>query len=63
MTNSSSIRSQSICPKAKEKQIWKQTQAHEKDVFPVIAESEKYQLNEKLLPKASYQCTECGHKA
>ena len=31
--------------------------------FAVITESEKSQLNEKLLPKALYQCKECGHKA
>ena len=31
--------------------------------FAVIAESEKSQLNENLLSKASYQCKECGHKA
>ena len=29
----------------------------------VIAESEKSQLNETFLPKASYQCKECGYKA
>ena len=34
-----------------------------KGSFAVIAESEESQLNEKFLPKASYQCKECGHKA
>ena len=34
-----------------------------KSSFTVNAKSEKYQQNEKLLPKAAYQCKECENKA